>query len=249
MASPLLTGRTLVNDAMLLIGAIASGETGTGAELSDGLRRLNELIDNWSLQALTALVNERHVLTVTANVGTYYLGPTSSTGGSWVVNARPDMLTNAGLLLNSSTPAIEIDRGILTDDEYAALTIKDLTSSLFTAVYYSPTSQDGTVILWPIPTTGDNDLVLYYDSILAQFADLTTQYRLPAGYAKALRYNLAVDLAPEFGRQLDPLIERTAAISLRQVKAANVKMSELGVDPVLSGDQRRGYNVYSDGYN
>ncbi len=249
MASPLLTGRTLVTDSMLLIGAIASGETPSGAELTDGLRRLNELIDNWSLQALTALVNERHVLTLTASTGTYTLGPTSTSGASWIVGARPDVLTNAGLLLNSSNPLpIEIARSILTDDEYANITIKDLSTTLFTSVYYNPTSPDGTVVLWPIPSVNTNDLVLYYDSILAQFADLTTQYRLPAGYAKALRYNLAVELAPEFGRQVDPVVLMTASASLRQVKAANLKMAELSLDPALSGNRQGAYNVYSDGY-
>ncbi len=249
MASPLLTGRTLVTDSLLLIGAIASGEPPNPAELTDGLRRLNELIDNWSLQALTALVNERHVLPVTANVSTYTLGPTSTSGAAWIVGARPDVLTNAGLLLNAANPLpIEIGRGLLTDDEYANLSIKDLTNILFTAVYYNPTSPDGTVILWPVPSVGTNDLVLYYDSILAQFADLTTQYRLPAGYAKALRYNLAVELAPEFGRQVDPVVLMTASASLRQVKAANLKMAELSLDPAIGTGQQGAYNVYTDGY-
>lgn len=248
MASPLLTARQLVTDSMLLIGAIASGETPSAAELSDGLRRCNELIDTWSLQALNSLVNERHVFPVTAGTAEYFVGPTSTSGASWIVGARPDLLTNASLLLNTSTPAVEIARPLLTDDQYAAISIKDLTNTLFTSVYYNPTSPDGTVILWPVPSVSTNDVVLYYDSILAQFADLTTQYRLPAGYAKALRYNLAVELAPEFGRQIDPVVMMTASASLRQVKAANVKMTDLDLDPALDGRNTPRYNVYSDGY-
>ena len=188
---------------------------------------------------------------VTASQSTYALGPTSTDGAAWMVGARPDLLTNAALLLNNSNPLpIEIARGILTDDEYANITIKDLSNTLFTSVYYNPTSPNGTVILWPIPSVATNDLVLDFDSILAQFADLTTQYRLPAGYARALRYNLAVELYAEFPRQggLDPRIELNATIALRQLKAANVKPSDLSIDPAL-GDARRGaYNVYSDGY-
>ena len=79
MASPSLTGRTFANSVMLLIGAIASGETGTAAEISDVLARTNSLIDAWSTQALTALVNERHVLPLTSGTASYELGPTSTT--------------------------------------------------------------------------------------------------------------------------------------------------------------------------
>src|SRR6185312_9338417 len=119
MASPSLTGRTFANSVMLLIGAIASGETGTAAEISDVLARTNSLIDAWSTQALTALVNERHVLPLTSGTASYELGPTSTSGADWIVANRPDLLTNAGLLLNSATPAVEIGRAILTDDQYA----------------------------------------------------------------------------------------------------------------------------------
>ena len=247
MASPLITGRDFAKSVLLLIGAIASGETPTASETSDVLSRANEMIDAWATQALTALVNERHVFAPVANQQAYLLSPTSASS-DWVVDNRPDLLTNVGLLLNTASPAVEIPRGILTDDEWAATSIKDLANTLFTSVYYNPTSPAGTVSLWPIPTTAANDVVLYFDSILVQFADLTTQYRFPAGYLRTLRYNVAVDIAPEFGAQLSPVVDRTAAASLRTLKAANVKMSELSVDPALSG-RRFGYNYYTDGYN
>ncbi len=247
MASPLITGRSFANSVMHLIGALAQGETGTAAEIVDVLARTNSLIDSWAIQSLTALVNERHVLPVQANVQDYELGPTSTSGTDWQVANRPSQLTNASLLLNSASPPQEMIIGMMTDDEWAALGIKGLTSDLFTALKYKQTSPLGMVSLWPIPTTAANDLAIYFDSILAQFADLTTQYRLPAAYERTLRYNVAVDIAPEFGLELSPVVDRTAAGSLRQLKAANVKPSELSIDPALSGGGGR-YNTYTDGY-
>lgn len=236
----------MVTNAMLLMGAIASGETPTPAELSDGLSRMNELIDNWSLQDLTALVNERHVFPVVAGQQVYTLGPA---GSDFIVANRPSQLTNVGLLLNTASPSVEIPCALLTDDQWAIMGIKELSITLFTAVYYNQTSPAGTITLWPIPNTAQNDLVIYYDSILAQFANLTQSYTLPAGYAKALRYNLAVELSPEFGRQISEVVMMTAAASLRQLKAANVKMSDLEIDPALSHSSANNYNVLTDGWN
>ena len=90
----------------------------------------------------------------------------------------------------ATTSTIEIPRGVLTDDAYEAVRIKNLSSVLFTAVYYNTTSPQGTIYLWPTPDNANSAVVLYMRQQISEFADLTTQYNFPPGYEEALEYNL-----------------------------------------------------------
>ena len=101
--------------------------------------------------------------------------------------------------------------------------------------------------IWPYPTpTQAQDLILYWDDPIAQFPDLTTAVALPVGYAKAIRLNLAVELAPEFGRQLDPVVAKLAAMSLADLKRINLPMVEINNDPAILSSRRSRYFILSD---
>lgn len=88
-------------------------------------------------------------------------------------------------------------------------------------------------------------IVLYTPSALAQFTDQSTQYTFPPGYAKAIRYNLAVELAAEFGVEPSKTVSRQALLSLADVKRANFAPLEARFDAALVGRSGR-YNIYTD---
>ena len=58
-----------------------------------------------------------------------------------------------------------------------------------------------------------------------QFEPLTlnSEVQLPAGFDRALRYALALELAPEYGRTLDALTVKAAGDSLAAIKRANIR--------------------------
>lgn len=229
------------------MGALASGEVPTAAEQSDALAALNQMIDGWATQRLTIPAVNRYQFPVSASVGSYTLGPT----GTWVVPVRPERLDHASLVLKTSTPNIEIPLAVLTDDEYALIGIKALTSTQPTQIYYNANvanSANGVVsLLWPIPTITTNDIAIYIADALAQFADATTPIALPAMYVEALTFNLAERLAPEFGSQADPVVSATAIRTLASLKANNIKPVELSMDPAFVGPVRAGtYNILTD---
>ena len=118
---------------------------------------------------------------------------------------------------------------------------KLLTGSPPQRVNYTRQHAFGELWVWPVPTLAQ-DLVIYWRQPLAQFPDLVTAVDLAPGYARALRYNLAVELAPEFGRRPDPIIDRAAHESLADVKRQNFPLVEIGIDPALTGGGR-GYNI------
>lgn len=239
------TALTLIKGAFDLLGVMAPGESLPAADGQDALRRLNQLVDRWGVDRLTIPVETRSVYPTVASQGgpanPYTVGP----GGDFD-QARPVWVRGVNLLLNSSSPAVEIPLYELNDDEYRVLNIKALESTLPQSYYYEGTSPLGSLIVWPIPDNTTNDLVLYWDETLSQFADLTTSYTFRPGYAEALEWQLAMRLAPAYAKPITPDLRAAAMESLSYVKQANLKVAVLGMDPGLVPAGGLGYNIKSD---
>lgn len=235
-----VTAREVVTEAFSLIGVETEGTTLSAYDSAYAFRSLNNMIRRWSTSGLTIPVVVREVFSVTANQSTYTIGP----GGDFDTS-RPMGLTGASLLLNSSTPAVEVPTGLLTDDAYEAIKIKTLTNIQWTNVYYNQSyaSGFGTIFLWPTPTVATNDLVLYRGEQLAVFPDLTTSSYVPPGYEDALSYQLALRLAVPYARPITDELRAQANTNLGDIKRQNAKMSDLRVDPALTEDRRFTYNI------
>lgn len=236
------TAQALIEDSMKRIGALASGEALPAAEAADAFRRLNELVDNWSTQRLTQRVIAREVFDLVGNQASYTIG----TGGNFNT-ARPEFVDDVRLILTTPTPDNEIPLSPLTSQAYTDLVVKALTSTQPSHWYYDPTMPTGTLYLWPIPDNSTNDVALYLPRALEQFAALSTVYVMAPGYYRALRLNLALELAPEFGREVDGQLAVTAAQALSDIKHLNVEMADLELDPAYTtGSLDAWYNIYTD---
>lgn len=241
-----VTARDIVVGTFRLLGVTAQGEQPTGPETQDAFLRLNELVDAWATERFTMTATERVEYALTAAKATYTIGPAAASP-DWTATAVPTFVEGVTLLLTSTTPHTELAMGELTDQAYESIKQKTLATVIPTSWYYQATQPLGTMVLWPVPTTSAHKLVLYLPTILRQFADLSTPYTLAPGYVRALRYNLAVELAPEFGRPLDPLILRTASDALAAVKRVNVPMIDLTMDPGITRG-RALYNILTDSH-
>jgi len=83
---------------------------------------------------------------------------------------------------------------------------------------------------WPVPNTGVNNVVLYSWKPLAELALITTVLSLPPGYERALKFALAVELAPEFGKALSDNVAALAIESKAAIKRMNYRPNYLMVD-------------------
>lgn len=240
------TGLELVSKSLRLLGVLEAGETPDAGMGADGLQTLNEWIDAAQLQPYLSLVQQRNVFDLVANQSTYTIGPSSASPDFDLgTQPRPAAVNAIGLLLNSASPAVEVPLSLMTEQAYQNLGIKTYTNPQPISAYYEATMPTGTIFLWPTPTTAENDLVVYTPLITAQF-DLSTSVLLPPGYTRMLRYNLAVELADEYGTEISPRVERIARESLAWVKSANLPMSDLDVDAALQPVTRPIYNIWSD---
>jgi hypothetical protein len=240
-----VTARSLLVGVFRLLGITAQGEDPSSAELIEGFDRLNEMVDGWATQRLTMQTVTRTQYALVSGQASYTIGPAALTP-DWT-GARPEFVDSVALLLASSTPDTEIPLAALTEAAYQGLAMKDMENSLPTAWYYEATMPTGTFTLWPVPDTADNSIIVYAPAALSQFAALTTEYVLAPGYTDAIRYNLAVRLAPEYGRQLSPDVALLAADTLGNIKRLNVAMVDLSCDPaLLPRVGRYGYNIQTD---
>lgn len=244
MAAPSLTAQDLITGAMRSLLALQPGEVPEGTETQEYFNVLNVLMDDFAAQRLTVFTTPRIVKNLAALQQTYTIG-----AGAEIDVVRPEWVAYAGCLLNvNTTPPTEIPLNVFTIQQYASIRIKNLQSALPQIVYYDHSfdaSGLGRITLYPVPNVGYLGLVLYLPQQLATFADLATPYIFPPAYARMLRYNLAVELAPMAGVDVPPIVFQRAVDSLGDIKRANANQTEslLVVDRGLLGwNRRRSWN-------
>lgn len=227
----------LIQGAFRVLGVLAAEETPSAAEQADAFNALNDMLDSWANERLTLFATRRDSYTLTPNHNPHTLG----TEGSPDFNAtRPVRVDRASLVLASS-PNAELPL-TLQDDGAWQLTQGKTTTG--TPVYLWVETAYPLLKLWlnPIPVSADT-LVLYTWQQLGRFADVNTAVDLPPGYPRALRYNLAKELAPEYGAQLSAEAADIANESKADLKRLNSKPSYLRSDAAVL---RRGpFNIVS----
>jgi hypothetical protein len=236
----------IVTDAYDVINVLGEGEV-LSAELGErGRKVVNQVLDQWSLMPLTIPVTAREVFPLTGGRGgpsdPYTIGP----GGDFDTS-RPTSITSVGLLVTATSQPFEITRAIYTNDAYASIVQKELTSSYFTGLYYNATFAGGLgqINLWPVPSDASTSLVLYRLIPLRTFPLISTAYDFPPGAVSALTYETAKWLAPRMGRAWTDDLQRLADRTLAVYQRGNTVMTDLGLDPALTA-QAGVYNILSD---
>lgn len=230
--------------ALQLLGVIDPTETPSAEDGQTAFEVLNDWIDSLGAQRLT-------IHTVPRSTGTYTASSASITigsGGTFNI-VRPLWIERAAYVVPGTSPAVEAPLDVWNDQQYQAQTIKALTSTLPTALYYDYawTAGLGTLKLWPIPTQ-NLTLVLYCPVALTEFADQSTDYTFPPGYRRAITFNLANELAPWYPAVTpDPRIAKIATESLGIIKRANTRIPLAVLDaPLLAmTGSRRAFNYRS----
>jgi hypothetical protein len=82
---------------------------------------------------------------------------------------------------------------------------------------------------------------------ISEIADLSDELSLPDGYADALVYNLAVRLAPDYGRMVPDMVVMAAIESMATIKRTGHRPSYLKVDDGLLPHGQT-YNILTGEY-
>lgn len=220
------TARELIASSLRLITVLGSGETIPADDAADSLKTLNQMLDSWAADG--QVIYERAVETfpLSQGVNSYTMGP----GGDFDTT-RPLSITQ----VNVSLGVINYPLDIWGWETYSTLDFTNF-DAICSDVYVNNTNPLVELKFYPNPI-GSLTTTIYS---MKNITDLTldTVLAYPPGYERALRFNLAVELAPEYEREASKTIRDIAFQSLATIKRNNQQYAApmSRVDPIL--DQR-----------
>ena len=229
-----------INGALRLIGQLAESETPSAATSADALTALNQMLDSWNTERLSVFSTQDQVFTWPANTATRTLGPT----GNFVGN-RP-------ILVDDSTYFIDPGNGIsfgiklINQQQYNGIAVKTVTSTYPQVMFVNMKMSDIEMTVYPVPTTALQWHIISVTE-LTQPATLATTLVVPPGYVRAFRFNLASEIAAEFGVEPPPQVQRIAMSSKRNIKRINNPDDVMSLPYSIVATRQR-FNIYSGNY-
>jgi hypothetical protein len=231
------TAGDIIYGALRLIGQLAEGEVPSADTAQDALAAMNMMIDSWSTERLAVYATQDQTFTWPAGQATRTLGPTGD-----FVGLRPVQLNDATYYVDPQ--GLSFMPAIINEAEYNAIVLKTVTSTYPQVIYAEATNPNATYTVYPVPTQA---MVWHFISVLelSQPATLGTELVFPPGYLRAFRYNLACELAPEFGVEPSPQVTRVAMVSKRNLKRINNPGDIMAMPSGIMGSPGR-YNIYTN---
>lgn len=227
----------LIARSLRTIGALAAGESPEASEQEDAFSILTTMLDAWRAERLTVFKTVRWAFTLVADTQAYTIGD----GATFDIGGPPPVYLDRAAIIWDNTAATphEDPIDVFTEQEWARILQKTLTSTQPAGVHYRRDSPEGTLEVWPVQTLSTVDLVLYLPTPLTSPALATTDLSTPPGYEEAMVYNLAIRLAPEFGnKDVDlGLVRELARSSFATIQRSNPNMDVLRYDPAVGNRQ------------
>lgn len=194
-----------------------------------GLEAFNTLLDSWSTEKLLTYTRPKYMLQLVAGQGEYTWGVT--TPPSDIPYETPVRLDIVLLTVDDTAPGLEWELERLDQAQYyTEIAIKGLTSSYPSCVYLEQSEPIARLFVWPIPTLGYR-LSLFPWQAHSPYASYDAVLPWPAGYGRAFQFNLALELAPQYGVEPSPLILRTAEESKRALYVLNAEVGKVSLWP------------------
>lgn len=229
-----------INRALRLLGVLAEGETSSAAVMQDSLTALNQMTDSWNTERLSVFSTQDQTFTWPAGQITRTLGPS----GNFVGN-RPILLDDATYYRD---PGTNVSFGIkfINQQQYDGIAVKTVTSTYPQVIFVNNTFPDITMTIYPRTT---RDLEWHFISVdqLLNPATLATNLLFPPGYLRAFTYNLAMEIAPEFGVEPSPQVQRIAMTSKRNLKRINNPDDVMSLPYAIVATRQR-FNIYAGNY-
>lgn len=228
-----------INRALRLIGVLAESETPSAATSQDALVAMNQMIDSWNTERLSVFATQDQVFSWPSGEIRRTLGPS----GDFVGN-RPVLLDDATYYKAPSGVSYGIK--FINQDQYNGIAVKTATSTFPQVIFVNETFPNVEMFIYPKPT---QTLEWHFISVeeLTQPAALTTELHFPPGYMRAFTYNLAMELAPEFGVEPSPQVQRIAMTSKRNLKRVNNPNDIMSLPYGIVANKQR-FNIYAGNF-
>jgi hypothetical protein len=227
----------LITGSLRLLGILASGEAPAAAEQQDAFASLNSMLDSWKLEKLMcyAVLPERFPLV--AGKLSYTMGSGGDFDTEWPTRIEKVNLIYAQT--DNSAP-LNLNIEIIDLDQYNAFIVPTTASTIPMWVYPDSNFPLRTLFFYTVPSIV-NSVDIFSWSQIDEFTDVNADIVLPPGYERALRYNLALELGPEYGLSPSPVVAAGALSAKAAIKAFNLKPVLMQCDNALLS-HRTGFN-------
>ncbi len=234
------TALDVITRALRLVNVVADAELPTSDEANDALESFQEMVDSWNADRLTVYSIKSADFPLTLNQQSFTMGP----GGNFDTDRPPKIVGMSVILLTAPANPVEIPIDMYSWSDWQTKIPVKAVNGTFPQVCYDDQGMPlRTLNFWPIPSANLNNVRIYSWAPLVWPATLQTILNFPPSYARAFRYNLAIELAGEFGAQIPQSVAKIATDSLAALKTMNAPDLELVSDLLpMPG----GYNYRAD---
>jgi hypothetical protein len=241
------TVRNIVASALRKAQVLGAGEVLSATDGQDALEALSNMVDDWSNEELLIPVTSNITLPLLANVSDYTVGIASpATPTNHLETARPIEIKAAYIRDGAGTDYIQTIMGVKA---WAGISNKGNVSR--PSRFYVENGWPLITIRFESVPYADENLHMLVTQPLSGIlptATLNDVVDMPQGYVRALIYNLAMEIMPEYGKDVSSIIAVTATNSLRKIKRKNYQPSVLRVDNGLrSNNSGRGTYIIGSG--
>ena len=232
------TAGEIIKGALRLIGQLAEGEEPSAETMQDSITAINQMIQSWDIERLSVFSTQDQVFTWPANTASRTIGPT----GDFVGN-RPIEVDDATYFKDPSS-GLSFGIKLINQQQYDGIAMKTVTSTYPQVIWVNNTFPDMEMTVYPVPTRALEWHIISVEQ-LTEVSSVATDMYFPPGYLRAFRYNLAMELAPEFGVEPSPQVQRIAMSSKRNLKRVNNPFDLMAIPyPIVATRQR--YNIYAN---
>jgi hypothetical protein len=208
--------------------------------MQDSLMAMNQMIDSWNTERLSVFSTQDQVFNWPPDLITRTLGPT----GDFVGN-RPILVDDATYFRDATT---NVSYGIklINQQQYDGIAVKTVTSTYPQVMFVNMTYPNITMTIYPKPTRVLEWHIVSVEK-LSEPATLATILAFPPGYLRAFTYNLAMEIAPEFGVEPSQQVMRIAMTSKRNLKRINNPDDVMSMPYAIVATRQR-FNVYAGNF-
>ena len=229
-----------INGALRLLGVLAEGETPSAGTSQDALFALNQMIDSWGTEKLATFTTQEQIFNWLPGLISQTLGPSGD-----FVGDRPVLMDDATYFVDTST-GISYGIKLINQQQYDGIAVKTVTSTFPQVMWINTNYPNIDMHIYPVPTK-----ILEWHFIsaaqLTQPATIATPLYFPPGYLRAFRYNLACELAPEFGVEPSATVNRIAMYSKRNLKRINNPDDIMSIPYAIVSTRQR-FNIFAGNF-
>ena len=227
---PDVSARQIGTTALRLLG-VAAAESPLSADMAESaLHALNAMLAGWATERLLTFTRPKIAVPLVPGQGVYTWGVQAGEVTPADISAPPPIKIELCLLTLPGPPVHEWPVPVLTQGQYeAGLWDKAMPSSYPEYIYLEMSQPYARLHVWGVPMLPytlhlfpwqEREPYTHWDHVLSW----------PTGYERAMHYNLAVELGPQYGVEAAPTILRLAEESKRLLGNINAQVGRLTSD-------------------